>query len=744
MIFGGYDFYNYAFNTIETAFFPNKNVIRVLEMLFFALLISMRIKNAETAKGAIKMVGLGVVFAMVWGAVQFIIKSAGLEYPHWLFNNAIVFAQFYYQISPTGLFRINSIAIEPSVYGMMLNTFLPIAITFAVYYKWSRPSKLKTFLQYLLAIFAVSSAIITTSSTAYLGIVSATIFIICYLLFFARRDGKLFKSRFKTIAKLIGIVVFGYCLASASYDIMPRLFGNDGASSIEATMLDATAGKANTESGFQRKGGMITGMTLFMNHPLFGNGYGTYRSFDVVSGLLCNAGIVGLSLYIMIFIVVFESFRKVRYTNEKLFIALLGSLIEIAVSGISVPDLVEQYIWIIFATMFALGKFAKSQPQTIKKKNIKRIGIDVRSLKSNRSGIGTYVYEVLKKLNDEDDKNEYYLYSDHDPIIDFEMKPNFKIIKVSSKFGTIGFYYFKMTKLLYRDNIDVFFGPNFWLPERNSYTEDIKYVVTIHDLAIKKIKGIGKLRAYVMVQFFSKKACQNADKIITVSEATARVLHEIYKIPNEKIKTIYIAGGSTYEKITKNEESEIRKKFGIKNNKFIMFLSTIEPRKNLSTLVSAFEQYKSCNKDDLKLVIAGGYGWRSEDTMEQIHNSKYFSDIILTGYVNEKEKTFLYRNAEGFFYPSLYEGFGIPVLEAMKNKTLVVSANNSSLPEVGGKAAIYFDNAKDVDGLSKMIEKVINIPSKEKTKYIEAGLKQSEKFSWEKCAKETRKVLDEK
>ena len=376
-----------------------------------------------------------------------------------------------------------------------------------------------------------------------------------------------------------------------------------------------------------------------------------------------------------------------------------------------------------------------------------KIGIDGRALKEKKSGVGFYVYEILKYLNDTDSENEYYIYSDRKVYIDFKLNSNFKIcdcLNPNNKIGTIWFYY-SLPKILNKDNIQTFWGTFHTLPKRNKYTKNIKYILSVHDIALLKIKNTSELTNLIMHKLFLKKSCINANRILTISESTKKDLIDIMKVDDKKIVVTYLAGNkkNDQEKLTPKDNKEIEEKFKLKDKRFLFFLSTIEPRKNIVTLVSAFDELKKDNKD-LKLIIAGGLGWKYKKILEKIEKSEYKDDIIMPGYITNLEKKYFYENALCFVYPSLYEGFGIPVLEAMSNKQIVVTSNTSSLPEVGGQAAYYYDDVTNYKNLAIEIKKVMALDNKERNQRIAIGLDQVKKFSWEKTAEETKKYLLEK
>lgn len=169
-----------------------------------------------------------------------------------------------------------------------------------------------------------------------------------------------------------------------------------------------------------------------------------------------------------------------------------------------------------------------------------------------------------------------------------------------------------------------------------------------------------------------------------------------------------------------------------------MYIGAIQPRKNLEVLVEAFEKVKE-SKGDLRLVIVGEKAWLSNGLFQKIENSPNKKDIICPGLINFEEMAQLLRGSASFVFPSLYEGFGIPVLEAFAAKVPVICSHNSSLPEVGGEAAIYF-NGHDAGDLAQKIKETISNENLRQD-HIARGMEQIKKFSWEKCAWETLEYL---
>lgn len=303
--------------------------------------------------------------------------------------------------------------------------------------------------------------------------------------------------------------------------------------------------------------------------------------------------------------------------------------------------------------------------------------------------------------------------------------------------------YFKLPKILKEDEVDVFWGTQHCLPMRNRYTKDMKFVVTIHDLAIEKLKTVGSLKNTIIQKLFLERSIMAADEIIAISEATKKDIVDIFNIDEAGIKVIYNGSklGDNFE-LSKEQEKAIEKKFRIKQDvPYVFFLSTIEPRKNVETLIKAFNYIKRKEDIKLKLIIAGGLGWKYEEVLKLYKASDYKDDIIMPGFISKEEKKYLYEHAKCFVYPSLYEGFGLPVLEAMEGRAIVITSNVSSLPEVGGSSAFYFNNVYDYAELGNKILEVISLSEEERKTHVDAGLAQVAKFTWDKCAQATLKVF---
>ncbi|MEI6690175.1 MAG: glycosyltransferase family 1 protein [bacterium] len=280
---------------------------------------------------------------------------------------------------------------------------------------------------------------------------------------------------------------------------------------------------------------------------------------------------------------------------------------------------------------------------------------------------------------------------------------------------------------------DVFWNPAHYLPP---FTFG-KSVVTIHDLAYEYFPELFLPKDLYQLTHWTKASVKHATHVIAVSSATKRDLVKLYRVPAGKISVIY----NGYDQDIFNTKFKLDPKklqdHSLSSGAFILFVGTIQPRKNLINLIHAFGIMKDHGYKG-KLVIAGKVGWLADDTLAAVAHSSVKDDIVLTGYISDETRQLFNRYASVVVLPSLYEGFGMPLIEAMASGTPVAGSNNSSIPEVVGKGGELFDPSSP-DSIAAAIFKVIN----SRTSYSKQALAQAAKFSWDKCADETLKALVE-
>lgn len=366
-----------------------------------------------------------------------------------------------------------------------------------------------------------------------------------------------------------------------------------------------------------------------------------------------------------------------------------------------------------------------------------RIGIDARPLISKHlAGIGTYLDNVLRYISSEDHENTYILYMWSEPETQRCYGENFQIKIVPKSKGFV-WHVMELTKAVKRDHLDVFWGTMYELPRK---LRGIRYVLTIHDLALLiNPKWGGKIYA-LQLNLNVPRMARYANQILTISDSTKNDVVRICKVPAEKVHRVYLGGYDDQSRfVSPDGLVEVRKKHGI-GERYFLFVGTVEPRKNIQSIVKAFNLVAQTDKT-VELVIAGGMGWRYEGILAEIEASPARDRIKMLGYVDLEEKKTLYTGAIAFVFPSHYEGFGIPVLEAMSLGTLVITARNSSLPEVGGEAALYVEDENNFAMIAELMRFVMTMPEEARQNQIQLGKQQLSHFSWEECAKETARLL---
>ena len=360
---------------------------------------------------------------------------------------------------------------------------------------------------------------------------------------------------------------------------------------------------------------------------------------------------------------------------------------------------------------------------------IPRFGYDKNTGLPLRVGSAEFAFRLIKEFAKEKSHN-FFIYTPVEPSKDLPRETNsFKYIVFKSKklWTMLG-----LSKKIYKDknNLDVFFSPTHYLP----LFSVVPSVVSIFDLSYLKYPELFKKKDLYQLKIWGRYSIKRAKAVITISESSKNAIIEEYKLASDKVHVVYPG----IKELINNREinmTDLQKKYGIKKN-FILFVGTIQPRKNIARMVEAISQIP-----ELELIVVGKKGWQYEGILDSPRKFGVENRVKFLEFVPDEELSELYKNAICFVLPSLYEGFGLPILEAMKYGCPVVTSNTSSLPEAGGDAALYFDPEDSSD----ISEKIKNLLSDDKLRedMIEKGYKQAKKFSWEKAAKETLHVLKE-
>lgn len=365
-----------------------------------------------------------------------------------------------------------------------------------------------------------------------------------------------------------------------------------------------------------------------------------------------------------------------------------------------------------------------------------KIGIDYTAALKQGGGIGRYTRGLITTLAQLDHRHQYTLLltSDAPPegLQDFQPYPNFspRRYPLPERWLTIGWHrlYLPAPVEWFAGPLDLFHSPNFILPP----TRRAKTLLTVHDLSfIRHPQGaVDRLRRWL--EKVVPRSLSRASHVLADSQSTKQDLIEIYGLPAAQITVVGAGVEARFRPISNPATLKaVRQRYGLPPEKFILSLGTLEPRKNFTGLIQAFDH--SPVRETHHLVIAGGKGWLYDDIFAAAESSPVADRIHLIGFVADADLPALYSLADIFAYPSHYEGFGIPVIEAMACGTPVVCTNNSSLPEVAGQAALQI-TAADTPALAQALYQLA-IDTSLREKSIREGFIQAKKFNWPAAAK---------
>lgn len=364
-----------------------------------------------------------------------------------------------------------------------------------------------------------------------------------------------------------------------------------------------------------------------------------------------------------------------------------------------------------------------------------KIAIIADPVDNQSAGIHTYTRNLVESLRKAGGEHELYLIlQQHHP----EWPETHQIILSNTRLP-IGWaslrLFFLVPRALRKRRVDVViepahFGP-FNLPKKT------KRVTVIHDLTPILFPHHHRWHSRVLQKLFLRRILRKADLVVSNSNSTQADIEACYPFTQNKIKTIHL-GRDTF--FTHSTSTETLKKFGI-DQPYFLYAGTIEPRKNLALQLDAFAGCCDREGANFQLVIAGGKGWKSREFYKKYRHHPHKDKIILTGYVTKAELRALYSDAIALVYPSVYEGFGLPVLEAMSCGTPCILQQSSSLPEVGGSACLYFHN-NDSGQLANHMHTLITNKQLRQSLADEA-LQQAARFSWDNYAAELIQVLED-
>lgn len=370
-----------------------------------------------------------------------------------------------------------------------------------------------------------------------------------------------------------------------------------------------------------------------------------------------------------------------------------------------------------------------------------RVSIELQPCLKNKSGIGVYTYELTKRLEKfEDIKFQGNIFNflnrndiDKD-IPDLILDRNICSLFPYSIYRRIWRCMPIKYNSLFKNDADIYQFFNFVVPTNISG----KVITTIHDLTYILYPETMDKKNRERLKKDMINTINRADYILTISENSKRDIIKYLNISDDKISVVYPGVDDVYKIILDDQYIEnVKKKYNI-NGRYLLYLGTLEPRKNIETIIKSYNHFIKSFDEDIKLVLAGKKGWLYNSIFNLVSEYGLENDVIFTDYVHDNDKSALYQGAEVFLFPSLYEGFGIPVAEAMASRTPVITSNSSSLPEVAGDSAIIIEPL-DYIKISEFIKKILENSSM-REKMIENGIKQVEKFNWDKSAEKLKNI----
>lgn len=357
-----------------------------------------------------------------------------------------------------------------------------------------------------------------------------------------------------------------------------------------------------------------------------------------------------------------------------------------------------------------------------------KIGIDAsKAAGAKKTGIDNTAYQIILGLQKIDKTNNYFLYTNKkiDPVLTKQKNFIERLIPFPKFWNR-----FRLPLALLKDKPDVFLELTANLPPAASKNS----IVLIHDLAFKIFPEAYSSYELMLQEAAVNTAIKRAKKIIFSSKANYNDFLRYYKCPKNKVIVIPLA----YNSLLKN--SSIKSKLVDSRFPYFLYVGRIEKRKNVLNIIRAFNAFKNESKSKIKLLLIGKDGYGASTIREELNVSPFKKDILLPGYVSNDELSYIFSHAQALVYPSLYEGFGLPALEAMAYKVPVITSKVPTLEEVVGDAALLVNPLDEID-IANAMKKIVT-DKKLRQELIKNGLLNIKKYSWDKTAKEFLKIIE--
>lgn len=369
-----------------------------------------------------------------------------------------------------------------------------------------------------------------------------------------------------------------------------------------------------------------------------------------------------------------------------------------------------------------------------------KIAVNTRLLlKDKLEGIGWVAYECLRRMVISHPEVEFHFIFDREPDPKFIFADNVKPVVLfppaRHPFLYIAFFEFAVARYLRQIKADLYLSPDGYLSLRSK----VKQIAVFHDLNFEHFpQDFPKIHLWHYKKFFPKYA-RKADKIITVSGFSKKDICECYGINPDKIEVAYNGANEIFSPVNEELKKETRDKYTA-GKPYFMFVGSLHPRKNLARLFTSFDLFKKRNNNDIKLLIVGSKRWWTEPIKNAYEAMTHKDDVIFAGRLSAEDLQFVTASALASVYVSYFEGFGIPIVEAFKCDTPVITSNVTSMPEVANDAALLVDPFNE-ESIADAMEKILD--EEVRKDLIEKGRIRRQDFSWDKAAETWWKVCSE-
>lgn len=363
-----------------------------------------------------------------------------------------------------------------------------------------------------------------------------------------------------------------------------------------------------------------------------------------------------------------------------------------------------------------------------------RIGVNTRLLiEGKMDGIGWFAYHTLRRMVAAHPEHEFYFFFDRKPSPKFVFADNVKPVVVNppARHPILWWLFFEcgIARAIKKYKVDIFLSPDGYIPLH----ADVPTVDVIHDINFAHFANNLKRSHQLYMSHYFPLFARKATRVVTVSGFSKGDIAETYGIQPDKISVVYNGAGDTYHPLSPEEQHKVRQQY-CGGSPYFIFVSTILRRKNLANLLKAFDQFKVSDTQGHKLLVVGARVWWQDELKEAYDTMQHQADVKFLGHTSADELSRLLAASTALVYPSFFEGFGIPIVEAFRAETAVITSNVTSMPEVAGDAALLVD-PHSVGEIRAAMQQLAT-DSDLRTRLIERGRTRREAFSWDKAAEE--------